>query len=286
MPKVTGPTIPRWQLGEELARRREAAGVSTAEVAEKLDCSESKIKKIEAGYVGVVKAELAVMLDLYQVEDQQDRDSLLGLQKLGKQRGWWSQFGRVPNSFGNFLGLESSATSIRIFEPLVAHGLLQTEEYATAHERTVSPGLSPEQVERQVKIRMARQERVLRGEEPPEAWVVLDEAVLRRVVGGVEVMRRQLEHLRSMVDQVTLQVVPFSHGGYPGMLGAFTIFEFNEDIRSPVAYVEGQGGGLYLEKAPDLQRCNVSYNHLTAAALSPPQSAKLIAAVLRDMKAD
>ncbi|MGH3655667.1 MAG: helix-turn-helix domain-containing protein [Micromonosporaceae bacterium] len=284
MPKVNGPTIPRWQLGDELGRRREAAGLTTAEVAEKLDCSESKIKKIEAGYVGVIKAELMVMFDLYNIEDERSRSSLMELQKLGKQRGWWSQFGRVPNSFGTFLGLESSATSIRIFEPLMVHGLLQTEEHATALESTITPGSGPEQVERQVKIRLARQDRVFRGDEPPDVWVVLDEAVLRRMVGGADVMRRQLEHLRAMTDRLTLQVVPFSHGGYPGAFGAFTIFDFDDEIRSPVVYVEGQAGGLYLERAVDLQRCNVAYSHLTAAALSPPESAKLITAAIRELK--
>ncbi|MGH3736161.1 MAG: helix-turn-helix domain-containing protein [Micromonosporaceae bacterium] len=285
MTKVAGPTIPRWQLGQELSRLRDAVELTPADVAEKLDCSESKVKKIEAGYVGVVKAELMLMMDLYQV-DPSAREALFELQKLGKQRGWWSKFGRVPNSFGTFLGLESAADLIRIFEPMVVHGLLQTEEYATELERTASPGASPEQVERQVKIRMARQERVLGGDEPPELWVVLDEAVLRRIMGGPDVMRRQLEHLHAVSERVTLQVVPFAHGGYPGTLGAFTIFEFDDEVRSPVAYVEGQGGGLYLERSVDLQRCNVSYNHLTAVALSPPQSAKLIAAVLRDLRSD
>ncbi|MGH3647187.1 MAG: helix-turn-helix domain-containing protein [Micromonosporaceae bacterium] len=282
MSKVSGPTIPRWQLGQELSRLRDAAGLTAADVAEKLDCSESKVKKLEAGYVGVIKAELMLMLDLYQV-DQAAQDSLFELQKLGKQRGWWSKFGRVPNSFGTFLGLESSATSIRIFEPLMVHGLLQTEDYATALQSTIAPGSTAEQVERQVKIRMARQERVLHGDEPPELWVVLDEAVLRRAVGDAEVMHRQLDHLRAVSEQVTLQVVPFNHGGHPGAFGAFTVFDFDDEIRSSVVYVECQAGGLYLERSVDLQRCNVAYNHLTAAALSPPRSAKLIEAARRDM---
>ncbi len=140
VPKVVGPTIPRWQLGEQLGQLRRAAGVEESEVAEKLACSESKIKKIEAGYVGMNRAELLVMLDMFGVNDPQDRENLIELQKRGKQRGWWAQFGMVPTQFATFLSLESSATTIRIFEPLMVHGLLQTEDYTRAIVSSHTPG--------------------------------------------------------------------------------------------------------------------------------------------------
>ncbi|WFE29441.1 helix-turn-helix transcriptional regulator [Solwaraspora sp. WMMD791] len=282
VPKVVGPTIPRWQLGEELTRLRRAANLTEADVADKLGCSESKIKKVEAGYVGTNRAELLVMLDMYGVTDEAARNDMIELQKRGKERGWWSKFGMVPQQFATFLSLESSATSIRVFEPLMVHGLLQTEDYTRAIVSTHTPGLTPDEIERQVQIRRARQERIFA--DPPQTWIILDEAVLHRRVGGTDAMRAQLTHILDTVKAnrwLTLQVVPYSHGSYPGELGAFTIFDFEEDIHSPVVYVEGQAGGLYLERDADLRRCNLAYNHITAAALSPPESAKLITALTR-----
>jgi hypothetical protein len=135
-----------------------------------------------------------------------------------------------------------------------------------------------------VQIRLARQERVTA--DPPEIWMVLDEAVLHRVVGGSAVMREQLKHILETCKAapwLTLQVIPFGHGSHPGVLGAFTTFDFPEEVHSPVVYVEGPAGGLYLEREADLRRCNLAYNHMTAAALSPPESAKLIAAVARSL---
>lgn len=278
MPKPIGPTIPRWQLGEQLSKLRDRAGVSQAQIAERLGCSLSKIQKIEAGEVGVVRTELEAMLVAYKVSDEQLAAELLELQKLGKQRGWWSKFGAVPAPFATFLGLESAATTIKVFEPMVVHGLLQTEAYARAIGETCAVGNTDEQVERQVRLRMERQERVF-GEEPPELWVVLDEAVLHRAIGGPPIMQGQLKHLLALPKWVTLQVVPFENGGYPGTLGAMTIFEYEERMHTPVVYVEGQAGNLYLEKEADLRRCNVAYNHMAAAALSKQESARLIAKV-------
>src|SRR5262249_30950387 len=132
MPRPIGPTIPRWQLGEQLADLRTGAQVSQARIAERLGCSVSKIQKIEAGEVGLVRAELEAMLGEYDLTDEALRAELFELQRLGKQRGWWSTFGAVPAPFATFLGLESAATRIKAFEPLVVHGLLQTEDYARA----------------------------------------------------------------------------------------------------------------------------------------------------------
>lgn len=280
MPRPIGPTIPRWQLGEQLSRLRDKAQVSQSQIAQRLGCSVSKIQKIEAGEVGMIKVELEVMLTEYKIADEQMRGELTELQRLGKQRGWWSKFGAVPSPFATFLGLESAATTIKAFEPMVVHGLLQTEDYARAIAGTVALTSDDEQRERQVRIRMQRQETVF-SEDPPEVWVILDEAVLRREVSGPAVMAGQLKHLLKLPKWITVQVVPFSSGSYPGTLGAMTIFEFEERLHTPVVYVEGQAGNLYLEKEDDLRRCNLAYNHMTASALSKQESARLIAAVAR-----
>jgi transcriptional regulator with XRE-family HTH domain len=276
-----GPTIPRWQLGERLTQLRDSAGRSQAEVADALGCSVSKVQKIEAGDVGVVRAELIMMLDLYEAGDDTLREELLNLQKLGKQRGWWSTFGQVPAPFATFLGLESAARSIHIFEPLMVSGLLQTEEYGRAIDETCDPGLTPEQVEKHVKLRIGRQQRVLDAD-PPATWVILDEAAIRREVGGPSVMAAQLRKLQALARTVTIQVVPFTHGSYPGVRGGLTIFEFDERMHSPVAYVESHAGNLYMERSEELHRCNVTFRHMTAIALSKQDSLRMITAAAKD----
>ncbi|WP_433530286.1 helix-turn-helix domain-containing protein [Micromonospora sp. CA-263727] len=280
MPRPIGPTIPRWQLGEQLSTLRERIRVPQSQIADRLGCSISKIQKIEAGEVGVVRAELEAMLATYEVTDQQLRAELFALQKLGKQRGWWSKFGAVPAPFATFLGIESAATKIRAYEPMVIHGLLQTEDYARAIAGTVALLSDDDQRERQVRIRMERQEKVL-SDDPPEVWAILDETVLRREVGGSGVMAAQLRHLLVLPQWITVQVVPFGNGGYPGTRGAMTIFEFDERLHSPVVYVECQAGNLYLEKDDDLRRCNLAFNHMSASALSKQESARMIEVVAR-----
>jgi transcriptional regulator with XRE-family HTH domain len=278
-----GPTIPRWQLGEQLTHLREVAGQSQTEIATNLGCSVSKIQKIEAGDVGVVRAELIFMLDRYGVTDPTLRDELLQLQRLGKQRGWWSKFGQVPAPFATFLGLESAARTIHIFEPLMITGLLQTEEYARAIAETCDPGATPELVEKQVKLRIERQQQVLDAD-PPSTWVIMDEAAIRRQVGGPKVMAAQLRKLHALSKSITLQIVPFTHGSYPGVRGGLTIFEFDEHMHSPVAYVESHAGNLYLERPEELQWCSVTFRHMTAVALSKQESLKLISAAVRSLE--
>lgn len=281
MPRPIGPTIPRWQLGEQLSQLRSAARKSQQDAATRLGCSVSKIQKIEGGEVGMKQVELEALLELFDAPDGL-QTQLLELRALGNQRGWWSKYGAVPAPFATFLGLESAATTIRVFEPLMVHGLLQTPEYARALAETLNPNLSDAEVDRQVRIRLERQERVF-AEDPPEVWVVLDEAVLRRQIGGREVMAAQLNHLLKLPKRVLVQVVPFANGGYPGTLGALTLFEFAEDLHTPVGYVESQAGNLYLEREDDLTRCSLALSHIAAAALSKQQSRELIAAVARQL---
>ncbi|PZS35542.1 MAG: XRE family transcriptional regulator [Pseudonocardiales bacterium] len=278
MPRPIAPTIPRWQLGEQLSRLRDAADVSQGQIADRLGCSVSKIQKIEAGEVGTVRAEVEAMLAAYRVGDERLRAELMELQRLGKQRGWWSGFGAIAPQFSTFLGLQSAAIAIRAFEPMVVYGLLQTEGYSRSIAETCTVGPTEEEVELQVRIRLEQQEQAF-GKDPPQVRVLLDEAVLHREVGGRAVMADQLRHLTRLPKQVTLQVVPFRSGGYPGTLGAFTIFDFAEKMHAPVVYVEGQAGNLYLKKEVDLRRCSLAYSHIAAAALSKQESATLIAAV-------
>ncbi|MCD0444803.1 helix-turn-helix domain-containing protein [Glycomyces sp. A-F 0318] len=283
MPKMTGPTIPRWQLGEALEGLRRKTKKSRDEIAELMDCSESKIRKIEEGRIGISRIELLYLLDLLGVKDEENRTALVELAKKGKERGYWASFGSVPTAFENLLGIEGAATTIRFFESMMVDGMLQTEKYAWALiESTWHSGQTP--VENQVEMRMERQRRLL-DEDPPEIWAIFDEAVLRRNIGGPEIMHEQLLHLLEFGKRpyVNIQIVPLSHGGYHGLLGPVKLLEFPEDFHSPVAYAETQAGSFYLEKESEVQRCSVAYSHMMAAALSQQESAKLIRAVAKEL---
>ncbi|NJC70289.1 helix-turn-helix domain-containing protein [Planosporangium thailandense] len=287
VPRPTGPTIARWQLARELRRLREAAGITHREIAEELGCSESKIYKIESGDVGLGRSDLLVMLDRYglrQGADDEVRATLLDWQKQGKERGWWAKFGQLPNPYSMYIGLESAATAVRNFELAVVPGLLQTEAYARAVISATCSHDDLEEIDRRVQVRIARQSCLV--EEPKLTfWTIIDEAALRRRIGGSEVMRGQLAHLLDVGKQpnVTVQVLPFSEGAHPGTLGSIAILEFPEDVHSPVAYIETYAGDVYLESDADLRRVTLTYTHMHCAALSPSKSRELIAGIAKEL---
>jgi hypothetical protein len=284
VPRTTGPTVARWQLARELRTLRDGVGLSHQAVAEVLGCSEWKIYKIESGDVGVGRPDLLVMLDKYGVTDERVRNTLLDLQRQGKERGWWAKFGQLPGSYSTYAGLESAATEIKNFELAAIPGLLQTEDYARA--LLTEQGLIPdeEQITKRVQLRMARHSRLT---EAPRLnlWTILDEGALRRQVGGKAIMRAQLDHLIQMSKRpnVTVQVLPFAEGGHPGMLGSLIIMDFPEDVHSPVAYAETMAGDAYMEKEDDLRRANLVFTHLHSAALSNTKSVQFIATVAKEL---
>jgi transcriptional regulator with XRE-family HTH domain len=284
VPRASGPTISRWQLGSQLKAMRESAKITQLQIAEVLGCSESKIYKIEAGDVGINRGDLLVMLDRYKVaEDDPRRETAFDLQKQGKQRGWWAKYGSLPNNYAMYVGLEGAATEVKNFELAVVPGLLQIEGYARAIQTAAFPD-QPEEAERRVELRMARQ--ACLTEDPPLAfWAVVDEGVLHRRTGGDEVMRAQLRHLIDMGKQpnITIQVLPYSEGWHPGTTGSFSILEFPEGVHSPVAYVVSQAGDVYLEREDDMRRVTLTYTHLQTAALSASKSRDLIAAIAREL---
>jgi len=279
--RASGPTIARWQLGRELHRLREAAGVTHKEIAEELGCSESKIYKIESGDVGVSRSDVIVMLNRYGVQEARARQTALDLQKQGKERGWWAKFGQLPNPYSMYIGLESAATAVRNFELAAVPGLLQTESYAQAIFKQQGLTESPAERQKRLQVRMARQTCLI--EEPLlQLWTIIDEGVLHRQVGGPEVQREQLRHLVEMSrqDNIDIQVLPFTEGAHPGMLGSVAILEFPEEVHTPVAYVESFAGDVYLEKEEDMRRVTLAYTHLHSSALSATKSRELIAGML------
>jgi transcriptional regulator with XRE-family HTH domain len=222
------PTAPRLQLGATLRRKREAAGHLQEHAAAALACDTSKISRIEHGRSGLKVAELERLLDLYQVTGP-ERQELLDIGKEARQRGRRKLYGdTLPGRFRRFIDLEAAATEIRCYEGELVPGLLQTEDYARALIRTALFGADQTEVDRRIKIRMDRQAILTRDTPPPpRLWCVLGEAAFARPIGGPEVLRAQIEHLLHAIAEpttVTVQVLPFSVGAYPGLGGSFCLF--------------------------------------------------------------
>lgn len=280
-----GPTVRRRRLGTELRRLREARSIKLEEVAEQLGLAASTLSRIETGKAPTRTAYLTGMLDLYGVQDPAMRQILINMAREGHRKGWWAAWEDVlPTGFDVYVGLEAEAASVRAYESLVVHGLLQTEAYARTVSTAVRRKQTPEQIERLVALRMQRQEVILRAD-PLQLWVILDEAVIRRTMGAPELMREQLSHLAdaSQWPNITLQVLPFSSEPHPCLNGPFAIIEFPERFDPDVVYTEGVAGQAYLEREKDVRARAEAFDLLRAAALSPADSTDLIIKLAREI---
>lgn len=282
MASNVNPTVRRRRLGQELRRLRELKGMTAEEVAERLLVSQSKISRLENGRRSISQRDVRDLCGVYEVEDQRVVDSLMQMAKDSRQQGWWHAFGDVPYSV--YIGLETDAASLRVYDPQVVPGLLQTRPYAEALISGALPETTPADIEKRVQVRLRRQERISAPESPLRLWTVLDESALRRVVGNRSLMREQLEHLveQSQLPHVTVQVIPFDMGAHPGLNGQYAILEFPDASDSSVVYIEGVTSDLYLEKPADVQKYSVMYEHLRAQALNVEQSRQLIADIAKD----
>jgi len=276
------PTVRRRRLGQELRRLRELKGMTAEEVAERLLVSQSKISRLENGRRSISQRDVRDLCGVYEVEDHRIVDSLMQMAKDSRQQGWWHSFGDIPYSV--YIGLETDAASLRVYDPQVVPGLLQTKQYAEALIAGALPETAPTEIEKRVQVRMRRQERISTEENPLRLWTVLDEAALRRVVGNRNLMRDQLEQLveQSLLPHVTVQVIPFDMGAHPGLNGQYAILEFPDAADSSVVYIEGVTSDLYLEKANDVQKYSVMYEHLRAQALNVEQSRQFIADIAKE----
>jgi len=271
------PTLRGRRLATELMQRREATGLSREEVARRLEWSTSTVFRIETGRSRPQPGNVRALLELYGVAGP-ERDGLIQLARDARQPGWWHSFRDVlPNPYEVYIGLEAGAAAIRNFEPVVVPGLLQTEDYAREVFRNGPRELDPEDVERRVEVRMARQ-KILTRSGRPRLWAVIDEAVIRRVVGGPEVMRGQLRHLTQSAGQgrTTIQVVPYQAGAHAGSIGPVVILDFPEPTDPAVVYIETLAGDIYLEEPADVDRYTLAFDRLLAAALHPDDSVRLI----------
>jgi transcriptional regulator with XRE-family HTH domain len=277
------PTVRRRRLALELRRLREAARLTCEEVAEHLECSTSKVSRIETGRVSVSPRDVRDMLDLYGVSAQQGA-SLVQLARDSRQKGWWHAYSdTIQPLFATYIGLESAASEIRIYEVTLIPGLLQTEEYARTVIAAGTVGGDHDGTERNVALLMARQP-LLSGDDPPRLWAVLDEAALRRTVGGAGLMRLQLDHLLDLarLPNVAIQVIPFGAGAHPAMGRPFVILAFPERADPDVVYLEDLTSALYVEDVDEVDRYNMFFNHLRATALSFEDSAARIMSVIKE----
>jgi transcriptional regulator with XRE-family HTH domain len=274
MPTRPGPTVQRRRLGIELRRLREAAGKTIDQVAQVLECSDSKVSRIENGQVSASPRDVRDMLEFYGVEAER-REELVEFARRARKKGWWEAYSDTP--VVPLVGLEVAADEILDYEATALHGLLQIEDYARAMIRVAQPELQEDQVERWVEFRMARQD-LLRRETPPRLEVVLEECALRRPVGGRKVMQAQLQHLLELtaLSALNLRVLPLGVGEHAAMSGAFTVYRFANRTDRDVVYLEHATSDLYLENPDQVERYSAAFDQLRRAALGPTQSASVI----------
>jgi transcriptional regulator with XRE-family HTH domain len=279
-----GATVVRMMLGAQLRRLREAAEITPEEAGYEIRCSRSKISRMEHGRVGFKLRDVEDLLTLYGVTDEQLRGGLLTLASQANEQGWWTQYGDIlADWFETYLGLEAAASLIRTFELQFVHGLFQTEGYARAVTLLGHRAAPDAEIDRRVRLRMTRQE-LLTGPRPPRVWSVMDEAALRRPVGGRHVMRAQLSRLLEVAElqQVTVQVVPFRRGGHAAAGGSFTVLRFGEPDLPDVVYIEQLTSALYLERRSEVDHYMEIMNRVSAEALTPAGTTRLIRQIIRE----
>jgi hypothetical protein len=278
-------TVLRMLLGGQLRRMREAAGITPERAGYELRASRSKISRLENGRVGIKRRDMTDLLTLYGVTDEALRSRFLALVQQANAPDWWTKYTDIlPDWFETYLGLEAAAATIRSFEVQFVHGLFQTEDYARAVTRRGRRAAPADEIDRWVALRMTRQD-LLNRTNPPRIWSVMDEAVLRRPVGGRAVMRAQFQHLMEVAElpQVTLQVVPFASGGHPGESGTFTVLRFEERDLPDVVYLEQLTGATYLDQRTDVEHYLEVVDELSTEALTPDATTLFIEQVAREI---
>ncbi|MGH3207369.1 MAG: helix-turn-helix domain-containing protein [Trebonia sp.] len=277
-------TVLRMLLGSQLRRLREAAGISAEKAGYEIRASRSKISRMETGRVGLKVRDVEDLLTLYGVTGEQQRAKVVALARQSRAPEWWAKYNDIlPDWFETYLGLESAATSIRSFEMQFVPGLFQTEDYARAVTRLGHQTAGEDEIERRVGLRLKRQE-LLGRPHPPRIWAVMDEAVLRRPVGGLPAMRAQLRRLveAARMPRVTLQVVPFARGGHAGASGSFSILRFEERDLPDVVYIEQLTSAVYLDQRQDIEHYLEVVDQLSGEALTPPDTTRFIEQVAQE----
>ena len=271
------PTVRERRLARALRHLREEASLTIEDVAEKLEISPSTVSRMETAQVGVRPRDLRFLLDMYEITDAA-RDQLLQIARERRQQQWWQEYADLPNIA--VAGLEEDASTIWQYSTQLVPGLLQTGTYARAVLGAIRLDSKPGDIDRRLDLRIHRQALLTRAD-APEYWVILDEAVVRRQVGGPSVMAEQLGHLTEVarLPNVTLQVLPFTSGEHAGMDGEFTILHYRESSDPDVVYIENTGNDVYLENLEVTRRYNKIFDHLRAAAQNPGESIRTLGTI-------
>jgi transcriptional regulator with XRE-family HTH domain len=280
-----GPTVQRMLVGARLRRLRTEMGLTREEAAEAIRASEWKIHRLENGQVGFKDRDIVDLLRLYQVTDPEEVAEFVTLAREANTPGWWRHYGDLlPSWFRTYVDLEAAAALIRTYEGQFVPGLLQTDDYMRAVVRGAHLEDNSEEVGRRVRLRMARQT-LLTREQPPRLWAVVDEAALRRPVGGREVMRGQLERLleASKLPNVTLQVLPFAAGAHAAMVGSFSILRFGDQELPDVVYLEHLTSASYLSKTDEVDRYLHVMESICVRAAAPDRTAELLGRFLDEL---
>jgi transcriptional regulator with XRE-family HTH domain len=271
-------------VGAQLRRLREAKGISRDEAGYVIRASGSKISRLELGRVSFKERDVADLLTLYGVAEEAERGPLLDLAREANNPDWWHKYSDVlPGWFQSYVGLEAAASLIRTYEVQFVPGLLQTEDYARAVTLLGHASAPADEVERRVRLRVGRQQMLTRPE-APRVWAVMDEATLRRPIGGPDVMSEQLKALieATMLPNVTLQVMPFRFGGHTGAGGAFTILRFRDQELPDVVFVEQLTSAIYLDKREDVDQYVAAMERLCVDAASPAETTQMLSEILQD----
>jgi transcriptional regulator with XRE-family HTH domain len=276
------PTVRQRRLAQALRDLRREAGLTQDAVGARMGWHTSKLFRMEnARSPRVDWLDVKELMEMYGVRSPH-REALIQLARDARLRGWWTPYRDVFT--GSYVALEDESCAMRLYCPELVPGLLQTEDYARAVIRAVRPGYDAGSVERRVTARLARQTELLDRDCPPDLGLVLNEAVLRRLVGGQQVMAAQLRALAEAARQprVMLQVLPFSAGAHAALEGGFVLLKFPEETDPDVVYVEGIMGDLYLESVEEVKRYQSAFERIQAVALSPKESSAFISSLARE----
>ncbi|GIE93004.1 helix-turn-helix domain-containing protein [Paractinoplanes rishiriensis] len=274
------------QLGAHLRALRLAKGLTREEAGHPIRASESKISRMELGRVGFKERDITDLLLLYGVDDPAEHQRVLALTREANRPSWWHAYGDVlDNWFHNYLDLEQAAELIRTYEIQFVPGLLQTDAYARAVIRLGHDAASRDEIDKRAELRMTRKQLIMRPD-GPRLWAVVDEAVLRRPIGGREVFREQLEALLDScrLPNVRIQVMPFDSGGHSASGGAFSILRFPYEELSDVVYIEHLTNGLYLDKEEDVDKYTAAIGRLFIDAEPLSRTPEILRGILNDLK--
>jgi len=284
VPAGSGPTVRRMLVGAQLRRLRTDKGLTREQAAEAIRASEWKIHRLENGQVGFKDRDIVDLLALYGVTDPGEVEALLAMARDANTPGWWQQYGDLlPQWFRAFVDLEAAAALIRTYEGQLIPGLLQTEDYMRAVMRGARLPEPSEDTERRIEVRLMRQT-VLTQPDAPQLWAVLDEAALRRPVGGRQVIHEQLERLidASKLPNVTLQVLPLAAGAHPALVSAFSVLRFPDQELPDVVYVEHLTSALYLDRREDVDQYLHVMESICVLAAPPGRTTEILHGILRE----